>query len=44
MQEHTLDLLMEFLAQLGDMRLSEMPPIPRAFTNSSTVRVETPRT
>jgi hypothetical protein len=44
MQEHTLDLLMEFLAQLGDIRLLEMPPIPRAFTNSSTVRVETPRT
>jgi hypothetical protein len=39
-----LDLLIEFLAQLGDIRLLEMPPIPRAFTNSSTLRVETPWT
>jgi hypothetical protein len=40
----TLDLLVELFAQLGDIRLLEMPLIPRAFTNSSTLRVETPGT
>jgi hypothetical protein len=38
----TLDEEVEFFAQLGDIRLLGMPPIPRAFTNSSTLRVETP--
>ena len=32
----TLELLIELLAQLGDVRLLEMPPIPKAFTSSST--------
>jgi hypothetical protein len=39
-----LDLPSELFAQLGDIRLLEMPVIPRAFTNSSTLRVETPGT
>jgi hypothetical protein len=39
-----LDLLVEPFAQLGDVRLLEMPLILRAFTNSSTLRVETPWT
>jgi hypothetical protein len=39
-----LDLFIELFAQLGDIRLLEMPLIPRAFTNSSTLRVETPWT
>ena len=39
-----LDLFIQFFAQLGDIRLLEMPAIPRALTNSSTLRVETPWT
>jgi hypothetical protein len=39
-----LDLLIELLAQFGDIRLLEMPSIPNAFTSSSTLRVETPCT
>lgn len=40
-----LDLFVELFAQLGDIRLLEMPVIPKAFTNySSTLRVETPWT
>ena len=39
----TLDLLVELLAY-SETRLLEMPVIPRAFTSSSTLRVETPWT
>ena len=40
----TLDLFVELFAQLGDIRLLEMPLIPKAFTSSSTLRVDTPWT
>jgi hypothetical protein len=40
----TLDLLVKHFEQVGDIRLLEMPLIPSAFTNSSTLRVETPGT
>jgi hypothetical protein len=40
----TLDLLVQFLAEFRDIRLLEMPLIPKAFTNSSTLRVQTPWT
>jgi hypothetical protein len=39
-----LEIFVELLAQLRDIRLLEMPPIPKAFTSSSTLRVETPWT
>jgi hypothetical protein len=40
----SLNLPIELLAELRDIRLLEMPVIPKAFTSSLTLRVEIPWT